>query len=137
METTKKIKRVNKDEPTGFDRFNRVSKGANAVLNIIFIIMSLLCVIPILLVVAISFSAEDSITEYGYRFIPKIFSLEGYTFLASQSTMLLRALGLSVCNDRWHGSGCYADNSDGLCTFPSELQIKRFPYNGGIYPHGI
>ena len=92
METTKKIKRVNKDEPTGFDRFNRVSKGANAVLNIIFIIMSLLCVIPILLVVAISFSAEDSITEYGYRFIPKIFSLEGYTFLASQSTMLLRAL---------------------------------------------
>ena len=55
METTKKIKRVNKDEPTGFDRFNRVSKGANAVLNIIFIIMSLLCVIPILLVVAISF----------------------------------------------------------------------------------
>ena len=91
METTKKIKRVNKDEPTGFDRFNRVSKGANAVLNIIFIIMSLLCVIPILLVVAISFSAEDSITEYGYRFIPKIFSLEGYTFLASQSTMLLRA----------------------------------------------
>ena len=132
METTKKIKRVNKDEPTGFDRFNRVSKGANAVLNIIFIIMSLLCVIPILLVVAISFSAEDSITEYGYRFIPKIFSLEGYTFLASQSTGCL-----SVCNDRWHGSGCYADNSDGLCTFPSELQIKRFPYNGGIYPHGI
>ena len=49
METTKKIKRVNKDEPTGFDRFNRVSKGANAVLNIIFIIMSLLCVIPILI----------------------------------------------------------------------------------------
>ena len=135
METTKKIKRVNKDEPTGFDRFNRVSKGANAVLNIIFIIMSLLCVIPILLVVAISFSAEDSITEYGYRFIPKIFSLEGYTFSehdAAESTGCL-----SVCNDRWHGSGCYADNSDGLCTFPSELQIKRFPYNGGIYPHGI
>lgn len=96
METTKKIKRVNKDEPTGFDRFTGYPKAANAVLNIIFIIMSLLCVIPILLVVAISFSAEDSITEYGYRFIPKIFSLEGYTFLTSQSTMLLRALGVSL-----------------------------------------
>ena len=59
METTKKIKRVNKDEPTGFDRFNRVSKGANAVLNIIFIIMSLLCVIPILLVVAIPSQNTD------------------------------------------------------------------------------
>lgn len=85
-----------KNEPDGFDRFNRVSKPANAVLNLIFAVMALACVIPVLLVVAISFSAEQSITEYGYRFIPKIFSLEGYTFLLSQSKMILRALGVSV-----------------------------------------
>lgn len=66
------------------------------ILNIIFLIMSLTCIIPVLLVVAISFSAEQSITEYGYRFIPKIFSLEGYTFLANQSKMILRALGISL-----------------------------------------
>ena len=58
--------------------------------------MSLTCIIPVLLVVAISFSAEQSITEYGYRFIPKIFSMEGYTFLANQSKMILRALGISL-----------------------------------------
>ena len=85
-----------KNDPDGFDRFNRVSKPANAVLNLIFAVMALACVIPVLLVVAISFSAEQSITEYGYRFIPKIFSLEGYTFLLSQSKMILRALGVSV-----------------------------------------
>lgn len=85
-----------KNEPDGFDRFNRVSKPANTVLNLIFAVMALACVIPVLLVVAISFSAEQSITEYGYRFIPKIFSLEGYTFLLSQSKMILRALGVSV-----------------------------------------
>lgn len=90
------IQKRKKNEPDGFDRFNRVSKPANFVLNIIFLIMALACVIPVLLVVAISFSAEESITEYGYQFIPKIFSLEGYTFLLSQGTMITRALGISL-----------------------------------------
>lgn len=96
METTKPIKKRKKNEPDGFDRFNRISNTSNVILNIIFLIMSLTCIIPVLLVVAISFSAEQSITEYGYRFIPKIFSLEGYTFLANQSKMILRALGISL-----------------------------------------
>ena len=96
METTKPIKKRKKNEPDGFDRFNRISNTSNVILNVIFLIMSLTCIIPILLVVAISFSAEQSITEYGYRFIPKIFSLEGYTFLANQSKMILRALGISL-----------------------------------------
>lgn len=94
MEAT--IKKRKKNEPDGFDRFNRISKSSNVVLNIIFIIMALACVIPVLLVVAISFSAEESITEYGYRFIPKVFSTEGYTFLISQGTMITRALGISL-----------------------------------------
>lgn len=96
METTKPIKKRKKNEPDGFDRFNRISNTSNVILNVIFLIMSLTCIIPVLLVVAISFSAEQSITEYGYRFIPKIFSLEGYTFLANQSKMILRALGISL-----------------------------------------
>lgn len=90
------IQKRKKNEPDGFDRFNRVSKPANVVLNIIFLLMALACVIPVLLVVAISFSAEQSITEYGYRFIPKIFSIEGYTFLFSQGKMIVRALGISL-----------------------------------------
>ena len=96
METTKPIKKRKKNELDGFDRFNRISNTSNVILNIIFLIMSLTCIIPVLLVVAISFSAEQSITEYGYRFIPKIFSMEGYTFLANQSKMILRALGISL-----------------------------------------
>ena len=109
------IQKKKKNEPDGFDRFNRVSKPVNVVLNIVFIIMALACVIPVLLVVAISFSAEQSITEYGYRFIPKIASLEGYTFLLSQGRMIIRALGVSVfvtvvgtvsgglwCSSRWY-----------------------------------
>ena len=96
MDNKKQIQKRKKNEPDGFDRFNRVSKPVNVILNLIFLLMALACIIPILLVVAISFSAEASITEYGYRFIPKIFSLEGYAFLLTQSKMIFRALGVSI-----------------------------------------
>lgn len=83
-------------EVEGFDRFNRISQPSNVILNMIFLILSLTCILPVALVVAISFSAEESITEFGYRFIPKIASAEGYIFLADQSKMILRALGVSL-----------------------------------------
>ena len=92
----KKKKNKKKNEPDGFDRFNRVSKTVNVILNFIFVLAALACVIPVLLVVAISFSAEESILEYGYHFIPKIPSLEGYVFLVSQGKMIVRALGVSL-----------------------------------------
>ncbi|MFR6332808.1 MAG: carbohydrate ABC transporter permease [Eisenbergiella sp.] len=61
-----------------------------------FLLMALVCIIPVLLVIAISLSAEASITEYGYHLIPKIVSFEGYEYLAKQSTLIIRALGVSL-----------------------------------------
>ena len=91
-----KIKKKKKNEPDGFDRFNRVSNTANVLLNVMFLLMALVCIIPVLLVIAISLSAEASITEYGYHLIPKIVSFEGYEYLAKQSTLIIRALGVSL-----------------------------------------
>jgi putative aldouronate transport system permease protein len=53
-------------------------------------------VVPVLLVLSISFSAEESINTYGYRLIPKIISFEGYGFLLKESSTILRAMGMSV-----------------------------------------
>ena len=64
--------------------------------NLIFLIISLTCIIPIILVVSISFTAESSIQEYGYSLLPREFSAEGYTFLLKQGTMILQALGISL-----------------------------------------
>ena len=87
-----KKKKKQKEVLEGFEKFNRVSKPTNAVLHVIFILAALACVVPVLLVVAISFSAEESIQQYGYSFIPKIVSLEGYAYLVTQGKMILRAL---------------------------------------------
>ena len=80
----------------GLEKFNRVSNGSNAILNLIFILISLTCIIPVLLVLAISVSDEDMISEFGYSLIPRAFSPEGFLFLTNQSEMILRAVGISL-----------------------------------------
>ena len=80
----------------GLEKFNRISNPTNALFNLIFLIISLTCIIPIILVVSISFTAESSIQEYGYSLLPREFSAEGYTFLLKQGTMILQALGISL-----------------------------------------
>ena len=119
------IKKKKKNEPDGFDRFNRVSNTANVLLNVMFLLMALVCIIPVLLVIAISLSAEASITEYGYHLIPKIVSFEGYEYLAKQSTLIIRALGVSLFVT-------IVGTVLGIL-----LTTERVPDNGGIHPHGI
>lgn len=80
----------------GLEKFNRISNSTNALFNLIFLIISLTCIIPIILVVSISFTAESSIQEYGYSLLPRELSAEGYTFLFKQGAMILQSLGISL-----------------------------------------
>lgn len=80
----------------GLDKFNRISNPTNIIFNLIFLIFSLTCIIPVLLVLAVSLTEKDAISEYGYQLIPHTFSAEGYTFLLQQGTMILRAFGISL-----------------------------------------
>jgi putative aldouronate transport system permease protein len=76
--------------------FTRVSPVTNVIFNIIMVALALICIIPMLLVVSISFSSEDALREYGYRLVPREFSFEGYSYLFKQRTTILSALGMSV-----------------------------------------
>ena len=78
------------------NRFLKISKPANVVFNIIMAALALACVLPMLLILSISFSSESSLNEIGYRFIPKEFSLEGYKYIFTASPDIIRALGVSV-----------------------------------------
>lgn len=60
---------------------NEISTGWSIGLNIFFTIMAIITVIPVLLVIIISFSGMDSINKKGYRFIPSEWSVEAYTNL--------------------------------------------------------
>ncbi|BFH65740.1 carbohydrate ABC transporter permease [Paenibacillus azoreducens] len=81
---------------SGLDRFNRPSKGVNIIFNLIFILLALICVVPILVVLSISLSSEESIRQTGYHILPAALSGEAYSYIAKQGTMILRALGVSL-----------------------------------------
>lgn len=59
---------------SGLDRFNRPSKGVNLLLHLLFFFLAVICVVPMLVVLSISLSSEDSIRENGYHLIPTAFS---------------------------------------------------------------
>lgn len=81
---------------SGLDKFNRTGKVVNLFFNLLFIVIALICVIPVIVVLSISLSSEASIRETGYSILPVALSGEAYVYIAKQGTMILRALGVSV-----------------------------------------
>ncbi len=81
---------------TGLEKFNRISKTSNVVFNVIFLLMSVICVVPVLFVLAISVTSEKALQDFGYQLIPKAFSVESYVFLFKQWDVITRAFGISI-----------------------------------------
>ncbi len=65
----------------GVAKFNRVSKPANALFSVIFFISAFCAVIPLVLVVILSFTDKTSIAAIGYSFTPNKWTLEAYNNL--------------------------------------------------------
>ncbi|GAA4291632.1 carbohydrate ABC transporter permease [Anaerocolumna aminovalerica] len=72
-------------------RMNSIGLPAEVVINIILGLFCLLCVVPFIFVVIISFSAEDSIREIGYSFRPIKWSLEAYKFAFTSNKGIWRS----------------------------------------------
>jgi putative aldouronate transport system permease protein len=85
-----------KDIEESNSKLNRIAKKTNFIFNIIFILISLMCVLPVFFVFAISVSSEKSLAKYGYQLIPKEFSANAYVFLLGESDTILKALGISI-----------------------------------------
>lgn len=67
------------------------------IINLIFIVFCLACIVPFLLLISISFSDEVSIYTHGYTFIPVKFSLEAYKFIFQQPQALINGYVVTIC----------------------------------------
>jgi putative aldouronate transport system permease protein len=76
--------------------FTQIKPVTNVIFNILLAAFAISCLIPVLLVIAISFSEEYAITQHGYKFIPEVFTLEAYRFMFMQGSQILHALEMSV-----------------------------------------
>lgn len=67
-----------------------------AIIHLVFIIISLLMIMPFALVVMVSLTSEDSIVKNGYQFWPQIFSLDAYRYVLQTPDIILRAYGITA-----------------------------------------
>lgn len=77
---------------------NSISAPANVIIHAVFILISLTCIVPLLLVIAVSFSDEQSVTLYGYQFIPKDWSLDAYRYLYQEGRTIVNAYMVTIFN---------------------------------------
>lgn len=75
---------------------NRISKKADFIINVIFFLWALACVLPLLLVVVVSFSSEQSIFQNGYSFFPSEWSLAAYEFFFKLGDQLVRSYAITI-----------------------------------------
>lgn len=68
-----------------------LSPAMNVALNIMFIVLCILALIPIYIIVISSVTEEAVLTANGYRLWPERFSISAYTFLFSKGSIVLTA----------------------------------------------
>ncbi|MEK0312530.1 carbohydrate ABC transporter permease [Cohnella sp. 56] len=67
-----------------------------AALHVLFALGSLLVLLPLLLVILISFTDENSIYRNGYSLIPHKFSTAAYSFLWQDKATIFHAYGITI-----------------------------------------
>lgn len=72
-------------------RINSISIPAEIICHIILILFCLLCIVPFVFVVIISFTSQESIRSIGYSFVPTKFSLEAYDYVLKLGDQLWRS----------------------------------------------
>lgn len=77
--TTQPKRKVNKRGALG------VSTGANVIINIVMILISLSCLLPVVLIYVSSFTAESAIRAHGFSLFPAEWSLSAYQMLFEES----------------------------------------------------
>lgn len=63
---------------------------------IVLAIVAICCLLPLLLIISASFMSDAGLTQYGYSFIPKDFSLEAYQYVFKQPVQLLISYGVTI-----------------------------------------
>ncbi|MGI6510092.1 MAG: carbohydrate ABC transporter permease [Erysipelotrichaceae bacterium] len=62
---------------------------------VVMILLALFCVVPLILMLTVSFSSENSLLQ-GYRFIPDQWSLDAYAFMWAKRATITRAYSLTI-----------------------------------------
>ena len=89
MITYAKQKKPWKKEKT--EARNLISKKTNFVFNVVLLMGCILTILPLWIILVASISSEVALTTYGYRLWPVEFSLNAYTYLFREGSVMITA----------------------------------------------
>ena len=75
---------------------NQIKASRNFVFNLVFLILAVMCVIPLLFVFSISITDEEVLRINGYQLVPQVVSASAYEFLWNERLTILRAAFMSM-----------------------------------------
>lgn len=80
------------------NRLNRISPTSNVLFNILFLVLALMCFLPIIFIFIISITKNEVLRTQGYQLYvtAETASFDAYTFLWNQKHVILNALVVSV-----------------------------------------
>ncbi|HIT34847.1 MAG TPA: carbohydrate ABC transporter permease [Candidatus Faecousia intestinigallinarum] len=92
---SKKVKPVSDDV---MSKLNRIHPATNVLFNLLFVILALVCFLPIVFIAIISLTDNEVIKTMGYQWFvtAETISLNGYEYLWSQRMTILNALWVSI-----------------------------------------
>jgi putative aldouronate transport system permease protein len=73
----------------------RIGMG-QVVTHVVFVFLAFLCLYPLALVLAVSFTDEQAIAVNGFRLIPQMLSLGAYRYMFYDTTSLLRSYMITI-----------------------------------------
>lgn len=80
------------------NRYNSISRGWNAAFLVILGIACLMVLLPVALVVIVSFSSAESIANIGYSFVPEAWSATAYQALWSMKDQIVDSYLVTIAH---------------------------------------
>ena len=77
-------------------KVGEVSVFTDFILNLLFIVFALICIVPIIFVIIISLTNEKELLMTGYTFFPKELSFKAYSYVIAAGDVIWRAYGISI-----------------------------------------
>ncbi len=83
-------------EKTALNKFNSISPGWNLALSIFLIFIAIFCIMPVVLIVIISFTSSTSVALNGYQFWPSEWSASAYTNLMKTGRQIVVSYRITI-----------------------------------------
>lgn len=74
----------------------QVSKKSNVLISILTGVFAIICVLPFILVIMVSFTSESAIAKEGFSFWPGEFSVAAYEYILKVSDQLIRSYFVTI-----------------------------------------